>query len=226
MGILSRFADIMKANINDLLDKCEDPAKMVDQTLRNLREQLADVKKETAAVMAEEARCERVMDEAEDEVEKWTEYAKKALIAGNEGDAKQFLAKKQSAQTKFLDAKALYETAHVNAENIRKMHDKLVTDINDLNARREQIKAKIAVTKTQETINKATSSIDVGGTMAAFDSIEARVNKRFDEAQAMANLNAKPVDETEALADKYANGADSASVDAELAALKAEMGIQ
>lgn len=45
MGILTRFTDIMKSNINALLDKCEDPAKMIDQTLRDLREDLAEVKK-------------------------------------------------------------------------------------------------------------------------------------------------------------------------------------
>ena len=51
MGILTRFTDIMKSNINALLDKCEDPAKMIDQTLRDLREDLAEVKKETLLLM-------------------------------------------------------------------------------------------------------------------------------------------------------------------------------
>ena len=50
MGILNRFKDIMSANINALLDKCEDPAKMIDQYLRQLKEDLAEVKQETAAV--------------------------------------------------------------------------------------------------------------------------------------------------------------------------------
>ena len=53
MGILTRFKDIMSANVNALLDKAEDPAKMIDQTLLNLRKDLAEVKKETAAVLAE-----------------------------------------------------------------------------------------------------------------------------------------------------------------------------
>ena len=53
MGILTRFKDIMSANVNALLDKAEDPAKMIDQTLLNLRKDLAEVKKETAAVMAD-----------------------------------------------------------------------------------------------------------------------------------------------------------------------------
>ena len=51
MGILQRFKDIMASNINALLDKAEDPEKMIDQTLRNLTKDLAEVKKETAAVM-------------------------------------------------------------------------------------------------------------------------------------------------------------------------------
>ena len=59
MGILQRFKDIMASNINALLDKAEDPEKMIDQTLRNLTKDLAEVKKETAAVMADEQRCKR-----------------------------------------------------------------------------------------------------------------------------------------------------------------------
>ena len=63
MGILQRFKDIMASNINALLDKAEDPEKMIDQTLRNLTKDLAEVKKETAAVMADEQRCKRELDE-------------------------------------------------------------------------------------------------------------------------------------------------------------------
>lgn len=51
MGILTRFTDIMKSNINALLDKCEDPAKMIDQTLRDLREDLVEVKKKQPTLL-------------------------------------------------------------------------------------------------------------------------------------------------------------------------------
>ena len=63
MGIIQRFADIMSANINALLDKAEDPAKMIDQYLRNLESDLGKVKAETAAVMAEEKKAKRELDE-------------------------------------------------------------------------------------------------------------------------------------------------------------------
>ena len=129
MAILERFGDIIKANINDLLDKCEDPAKMIDQYLRDLTESLAEVKKETAGVMAEETRAKRMLDENAAEIEKYDGLARKALTAGNEGDAKVFLSKKQSLVEKSASLQATYDAAHANAQKMRQMHDKLVSDI-------------------------------------------------------------------------------------------------
>ena len=95
MGILSRFKDIMSANINALLDKCEDPEKMIDQYMRNLESDLGKVKAETASVMAEATRAKRELDECSAEIAKYQSYAEKALTAGNESDARTFLEKKQ-----------------------------------------------------------------------------------------------------------------------------------
>ena len=72
-NILKRFGDIMSANINALLDKAEDPEKMVDQYLRNLESDLGKVKAETAAVMAEETKCKRQLDECNEEIAKMVE---------------------------------------------------------------------------------------------------------------------------------------------------------
>ena len=83
MSILSRFADIISANVNALLEKAEDPAKMVDQYLIKAKEDLAQVKQETAGVMAEETRCKRLMDDAQEAVDKYDALAKKALLAGS-----------------------------------------------------------------------------------------------------------------------------------------------
>ena len=64
MGVIQRFKDIMSANINAMLDKAENPEKMIDQYMRNLEDDLGKVKAETASVMAEEARAKRAYDEA------------------------------------------------------------------------------------------------------------------------------------------------------------------
>ena len=70
MGILKRFGDIMSSNINALLDKCEDPAKMIDQTLRNLESDLGKVKAETASVMADAQAAKRKLDDCNEEIDK------------------------------------------------------------------------------------------------------------------------------------------------------------
>lgn len=224
MGVLSRFGKIMEANINALLDKCEDPEKMIDQTLRDLNENLADVKKETAGVMAEESRCARELQKHKDEVTRWQGLAEKAVLAGNDTDAKQFLAKKQAEEQAVVQAQKVYDLAHSNATKMRQMHDKLVTDINTLRAKRDNLKGIAAVTKAQQAVNKAMSSDKSAGTLAAMDNLEEKINKQLDQAMAEAELNAGPVDEASDLAAKYESGQVSGSVDDELAALKAKLG--
>ncbi|MCF0187346.1 MAG: PspA/IM30 family protein, partial [Bacteroidaceae bacterium] len=98
-NILTRFADIMSANVNAMLDKLEDPTKMCDQYIRDMTEDLAEVKRETANVMAEEKRAKRLYEDNLAEIEKYLELAKKALTAGNDEDAKVFIAKKQELET-------------------------------------------------------------------------------------------------------------------------------
>ena len=109
MGIIQRFADIMSANINALLDKAEDPAKMIDQYLRNLESDLGKVKAETAAVMAEETRSKRELQECEEEIAKMQTYAEKAVMAGNDSDAKTFLEKKASLTEKKASLEQTYQ---------------------------------------------------------------------------------------------------------------------
>ena len=226
MAILERFADIIKANINDLLDKCEDPAKMIDQYLRDLTEDLAEVKKETAAVMAEETRTKRMLDDNAAEVQRFEGLARKALAAGNEGDARVFLGKKQQLAEKAASLQATYDAAHANAEKMRQMHDKLVGDIETLHSRREMVKAKVAVAKTKERVNQMGASADkAAGAMSAFERMERKADQMLDQANAMAELNSAPVDEAAELEKKYASAAGDAAVDAELAKLKAEMGL-
>lgn len=224
MGILTRFKDIMASNINALLDKCEDPEKMIDQYLRNAESDLGKVKAETASVMAEETRSGRALDECSQEIEQMQKYAMKAVEAGNDDDARQFLSKKKQLEEKKVSLQQAYDLAAANAAKMKQMHDKLVNDINDLNARRDSVKAKLAVAKTQEKMNKITSKIgNAGSSIADFDKLEAKIDRRLDEANAMAELN-QTGDSIENLTRKYDEKSSSPDVEDELAALKASMG--
>ncbi len=226
MGILARFTDIISSNINALLDKAEDPAKMVDQYLRKMTDDLAEVKKETAGVMAEESRTKRLVDENDKEEAKYEDLAKKALLAGEEDDARVFLAKKQELENLGASLETAYAAAHENAIKMRQLHDKLVKDINTLNSRRQAIKAKVSVAKTQDRINKMGASADkLEGNMGAFQRMEAKADKMLDQANAMSELDSQPVDEAQALEEKYKAADVNASVEDELAAMKKKLGL-
>lgn len=226
MGIIQRFTDIMSANINALLDKAEDPEKMIDQYLRNLESDLGKVKAETASIMADAEHARREVEECQADIDKMQEYAKRAVTAGNDEDAKKFLSQKAKLSEKLTNLQKAYDTARVNADKMKQMHDKLCQDIAELNDRRDAIKAKMKIAKTQEKINKMTSGFgDAESNLAAFDRMEEKANKMLDKANAMAELNKSEVKENLAnVMEKY-DEAPSASVDDELAALKAELGI-
>lgn len=219
MSILKRFTDIMSANFNALLDKCEDPAKMVDQILRNLNDDLGKVKAETASVMAEETRAKRELAECNQEVNKLLTYAKRAVEAGNDDDARLFLSKKATVVEKQQTLEQKVKVASENAKKMRQMHDKLVNEINDLNSRRESIKAKVAAANMQTRLNEIGNSVGNAKTnLGAFARMEEKANRLLDEANAMADLNAAPVDDIESLMNKY--DAPSSNIEDELAALK------
>ena len=218
MGILTRFTDIMKSNINALLDKCEDPAKMIDQTLRDLREDLAEVKKETANIIADAKSADRQVKECEEEITKYTTAAQNALKAGNENDARTLIAKKQQYESNLVSYKKTQELTHANA-------DKLVNDIETLEARRDAIKATVASAKAQEHINKIVSGGDKAkSSMESFERYEKKAEKMLDAATAEAELNAH-TSAASTLADKYTSNGSDASVEDELAAMKAKLGL-
>lgn len=227
MGIMTRFKDIMAANFNALLDRAEDPEKMIDQYLRNLEQDFAKVKAETASIMAEEKSAKRKLDECDEEIVRMTEYAKKAVAAGNDGEAKQFLTKKAELTEKRTVLEQNYTLACDNSAKMRQMHDKLAGDIATLKSKRDMLKAKVKVAETQKKINQMGSGLeDAGNNMAAFDRMEDKVNKMLDEANAMSELNASSEGNSiEELAKKYDAQSGNSAVDDELAALKAEMGL-
>lgn len=224
MGILSRFKDIMSANINAILDKCENPEKMIDEYMRQVVEQLAEVKKETAGVMAEEKRTKRLVDENAEQVEKYDQLARKALTAGNEEDARTFLTKKQEYVSNGVDLQKSYEVAKANATKMREMHDKLTKDVQELEQRRKNVKSKVAVARTQEKLNKVSSSMGTASNaMNAFERMEEKADNMLDRANSTAELNSDPNAEIESLEDKYSS--TSIAVEDELEKLKKEMGV-
>ena len=223
-GILSRFKTIMEANINALLDKAEDPVKMADQLARDLEKDLGEVKAETVSVMAEEKRAKRAYDEGVAEVEKLQRYAEKAVLAGNDADAKVFLSEKAAKAANLESLKGAWDLAAANAAKMREMHDKLTEQLKQVEERKAAIRAKAAMVKSRQKANEIKSDLG-GSSLTAFDALEEKLNRKLDEAEAAAELNTKKDDMDDLMA-KYddAGAVQDSGVEDELAALKAKLG--
>lgn len=225
MGIISRFTEIMKSNINAQLDKCEDPSKMIDLTLRELKENFAEVKKETAGVMAAEKEADRAVQECEEQIRKYNLAAENALKANNEEDARTILSRKQPFVDNLVNLKKTQAVAKENSDKMRQMYNKLANDIQMLETKRNGIKATVAAAKTQEKMNKISSGSKRSmASLETFDRMEDKANRMLDSAMAEAELSAD-MDAGNDLVNKYVSGESSSTVDDELAAMKAKLGL-
>ena len=131
MGILSRFSDIMSANINSLLSKAEgaNADKLLEKYLRDAKDNIAQVKAETAAVIAEETGLARKLDDNETNCKKYESYAVAAVKSGNDADARKFLTYKSHLETERVELAAQYHRAKDNSEKMRQMLKKLSEDV-------------------------------------------------------------------------------------------------
>ncbi len=227
MGIISRFTDIMSANINSILQKAEgkNADKLLEKYLSDAKENLGQIKAETAAVIAEEMSCGRKLAECEELCSKYKGYAVAAVKAGNDEDARKFLIHQNDEETKKAGLLKQYELAKQNSEKMRQMTQKLTSDIEVMQSRLTELKQKLDVAKQQEKLNKLNEKIGKDP-MGNYDNLFESVQKRIDEAEAKAQLNAEQSSKTDELDDlmkKYDSNnpqAVSTSVDEQLKRLK------
>ncbi|MEG2676714.1 MAG: PspA/IM30 family protein [Oscillospiraceae bacterium] len=231
MGILSRFKDIMSANINSVLEKSEskNADKILENYLREAKDNLEQVKADTAGVIADEMAAGRKVGDLEEETVKLSKYAEQAVVSGNDSDAKKFLEGKNKATAQKAEAEKVYAQAKVNSDRMREMTQKLVGDITTAENRLNELKAKLSVAQQTEKTNELNEKIgNAASSFSNYDNLADAVQKRIDEADAKAQLN-KELNadyDIDSLKAKYDVSADAAasSVDDELNALKAKLG--
>lgn len=222
MGVLQRMKDILSANINELLDRAEDPEKMAEQYLREYREDLAEVKQDTAEVMATAKRAERDLNQAKQDAERYRNAARSALAAGSEADARTLLARAQDADARAAQWQVEYDSAKRDSYNMLAMYQKLTDDIRSLEYRRDKIASQSARANAQAKLNETAQTVNrMSGVADAFARMEEKAQRQLDEATAQAELDAT-LSADEDLVKKYSGGSD-ASVEEELARIRKEM---
>ncbi|MBP3965284.1 PspA/IM30 family protein [Paenibacillus lignilyticus] len=182
MGILSRFRDVMKANMHGLQSHADDPEKTIKAYMQSLHSDLGQVKAETEAVLLEESRAKRDLDACNAEIKKLQRYAEKSAESDEEENALQFLALKSKQTEKFAELEAMFTRASAKATMMTHMQDKLVSDLAQLEARHAELKGKMADAHAQQRAGSEAG--------AAFSAMEEKANQAMNEAMALAEVRA------------------------------------
>jgi phage shock protein A len=221
MGILKRTKNVVKANINSFLKKAEDPAKMVDQIIRDLKTDLVVIRRDTANLLADSQAADRKRDDCKKTIRLYNKAIKRAVKAKEDEDAKKLIAKKQSYEKMLETFEEQAESLSKAAREMKDKHDNLLLKIQDLENRQGIINAQVSIAKTQEHINNITANGNDQSSIASFDEMEEKATKMAESAKAEAEM-IKESNADEDLAKKYLDDINS-SVEEELARIKEEL---
>ncbi|MFD2169076.1 PspA/IM30 family protein [Tumebacillus lipolyticus] len=220
MALFKRLRDLTMANINALLDKAEDPVKMLDQYLRDMEEDVQDAEIAVAKQIAVEKKLKQQYQEAEELATKREAQALQALEAGNEDLARRALVDKKAVTDKAADFKAQYESAKVTADGLRGKLGEMKDQLSEMKNKRDTLKARAEAAKAQKQINQTLSGIGTDNAAKGFSRMEEKVLQLEAEAEASQEMSgSKSLDREFAELNKK----DTSGIDAELEALKARL---
>ncbi|MCH4293653.1 phage shock protein PspA [Shewanella sp. 3B26] len=217
MGIFSRFADIINSNISALLDKAEDPEKMVRLIIQEMEDTLVEVRSTSAKVLAEKKDILRRIARVDAQVQDWEEKAELAISKEREDLARAALVEKQKASTL---AETLQRELEVVEDHILRLKEEvtqLQEKLADAKARQKTIIMRKQTASSRLEVKKQLDSSKIDNAMLKFEQYEARVESL--EAQ----VESYDLGNKSSLNDEFAALQAEDSVNAELEALKAKM---
>ena len=219
MGIFNRITDIFKANVNDTLDKAEDPEKMLKQMVLEMEESVNKATLAVANAIANEKSLERKLAKAKAESADWHQKAVQALNANREDLAKAALQKKTLAEKNAVDLEPIYVQAKTTSDKMREQLNMLKNKLEEARSRQSTLIARSQAAKAQKQIAQSFSGVG-SDAFSKFDKYETQIEKLESEAEAFETL----AGENTSLDMQFKQLATTSTVDDELLALKASMG--
>ncbi len=223
MGLFGRLGTLIRSNINELINRAEDPEKMLTQVLVDMKGQLVEAKKQVAVAIADE---KRIKKQYEAEVAKAADWEKKAMLAvraGNDDLARAALARKTEHDELAATLKEQWEAQKQSVEHLKEALRGLDAKIEEAKRKRNILVSRQKRAQAQATINKTLSQLN---STDSYDSTFARMDERVTqleaEAEATAELGALPESSLESQFKALEAGS---SVDSELEALKQKMAL-
>jgi phage shock protein A len=188
MGIFKRFKTVVKANINDMISKAENPEKVLNQLIIDMNEHLIDSKKSVATAIADEKRLERQVNENRMKAEDWEKKAMLAVRAGKDDLAKEALLRKQEYAKYNQELKPQWEAQHESVSQLKDSLKQLQRKIEEARRKKNILIARAKRAEAQKTIQATMGSVGDTSAFDAFDRMAAKVEQIEAEADATAEL--------------------------------------
>lgn len=217
MGLFDRISRVVRANLNDLVSKAEDPEKVLEQAVIDMNEDLIQLRQAVARTIAEQKRTEQRLAQDSAEAKKWEDRAKLALTKGDDNLAREALTRKKS----FSDSATTYQNQlsqqKATVETLRRNLVALEGKISEAKTKKNMLQARAKAAQANEELQKTLGGIDTSGAMGAFERMENKVLDLEARSQALGELGGMGIE------NQFAQLESSSGVEDELALLKASM---
>jgi phage shock protein A len=217
MGLLDRISRLMRANVNDMVSKAEDPEKILEQAVQDMQEDLVQLRQAVAGAIATQKRSEQQYNKAVQDEAAWQQKAQLALSKGDENLAKEALVRKRTYTDTATALKGQLDSQVGQIELLKRNLIQLESKISEAKTKKDMLKSRSQAAKAQEQLQGAVGRIGTSGSMAAFERMEEKVLQQEARSQAVAELAGSDLES------KFAALSAGAGVDDELEMMKQQM---
>ena len=217
MGIFSRFADIVNANLNSILDKAEDPEKMIRLIIQEMEDTLVEVRTTSARTIAEKKELQRKIDKLKSEVDNWQQKAELAVSKDREDLAKAALLEKKRIVEMASDMENQLSSANSALDQLNIETGQLQDKLQDAKSRQAALVIRHKTASSRLKVREQLFSSESDDAMQRFESYE----RKLDNLEA--NVDAQGLGRKRSLSEEIEGLADDEKLDAELAELKKKM---
>lgn len=217
MGLFDRLGRVVRANLNDLVSKAEDPEKVLEQAVIDMQEDLVQLRQAVARSIAEQKRSEQQYNQNQTEANKWEQRAKLALSKGDETLAREALTRKKSFAETAAMLKQQFDQQSGTVDQLKRNLVALESKISEAKTKKNMLQARAKAAKANEQLQSTLGNIGTSSAMGAFERMEQKVLEAEAKSQAVGELAGSGLEEQFRMLE---SGSD---VDDELAMLKAQV---
>jgi phage shock protein A len=223
MGLFARLARLIKSNINALISSSEEPEKMLNQLIIDMKEQLEVAKKQVAVAIADEKRLMRQVEIASQQAAEWEKKAMLAVRASDDALAKEALSRKKEHETTALQYREQWNKQKAGVEQLKLALRALNNKIEEARRKKDLLIARKRRAEAQKAIHETMSGLKNASAFEAFDQMASRIEQMEAEADAQAEIAEEYTGDV--MAHKFRELEVTAGADEDLLALKRKMGL-